>query len=417
MKLKDKLKDDFFRLRRQTLNIVSPLEIEDLCVQPIPEVSPPKWHLGHTTWFYERLILQKYLSNYQPVNAEFYHHFNSYYKSLGSHWIRADRGHCSRPTVKEIFQYREIIDERMGTLLEKEMSPEFSELLLLGLNHEQQHQELLLMDIKNILFHQPTNISYLRDFSPNSVDNFNDFKSSMKIFDGGLIQIGVNYNQNAFMYDNEGPQHRYFIEPFKLSDCLVTIGDYLEFIEENGYERPEFWLSDGWSWINENNIKSPLYWVKKENQWFEYDFTGLELLNPSKPVSHISYYEASAYARFKKKRLPTEFEWEYVTQKFTEGEQGFFNGNVSLLQGSNQSFSDLHGHLWQWTQSAYLPYSGHMWDEGPLGEYNSKFMINQMVLRGGSYTTEKSHYRPTYRNYFYPHDRWAFTGLRLAEDV
>lgn len=394
---------EFKRVRCLTLKIVEPLKTEDFVIQSIPEVSPPKWHLGHTSWFFEKLVLEKITTNYQAYDQRYFEIFNSYYKSLGNHWNRLHRGVLSRPTVEEILIHRETINRKVIELLEATGSTEIYKMVLLGIHHEQQHQELLLMDIKNIMSTQAIDTVY-RNQEPAPKKSPLSLKQRMIQFEGGLVEIGFSRDglKNEFSYDNEEPRHKVWIEPFQMSNKLVTNLEYLNFINDGGYSKPEFWLSDGWAWVQKNQIQSPLYWIKSNNEWLEYQLDGRGPLDHNRPVSHISYYEALAFARYANKRLPTEQEWELVGQKYSISEN---------------DFSDLHGHLWQWTQSAYLPYPGHKWVLGPLGEYNSKFMINQMVLRGGSFATDKSHYRTTYRNFFYPHDRWMFSGIRLAEDV
>lgn len=414
--MSQKLKEKYLRIRQATMKIVAPLETEDFCIQPAPHVSPPKWHLAHTTWFFERLILEERTKNYKSNHPEYYHLFNSYYKSLGSHWIRADRGSQSRPTVREIVAYREEIDRKMVQLLESGIDIETESVLNLGLNHEQQHQELLLMDINSIFFHQYGGVSYLKS-------NINPAPSPVPFdfvtFDGGVFEAGMNQSNDQFVYDNEGPKHTTWVNPFKIANRLVTNREYLEFVKAGGYKNSEFWLSDGWNWVNESKITAPLYWVFLDHNWHEFTFNGLQPLDLDQPVKNVSYYEAQAYARFLDSRLPTEFEWEFVAQKLNSLSSTALFLKLDRLQPNcgSSKFEDLHGSLWQWTQSSYLPYPGHQWIKGPLGEYNSKFMVNQMVLRGGCFATEADHYRHTYRNFFYPNERWFFSGIRLARDM
>ncbi len=403
---------DYKRIRAQTEQIVSPLKTEDFVIQPMTEVSPPKWHIGHTSWFFEKLILENHIPRYKAFDALFMEIFNSYYESLGPHWNRSNRGVLSRPTVTETFKYRTYVDQQMLNLLESNPSQEVQKLVRLGLNHEQQHHELLLMDIKNIFSAQALNPTY----RPDNDDSTSTMARRSVHFEGGLVEIG-HAEEDEFSYDNEGPRHKVWIAPFRFSNRLITNAEFLNFIESGGYGRPELWLSDGWSWVLAHKIEAPLYWKKIDGSWYEFTLAGLAPLNPNLPVSHISYYEAQAFARSVKMRLPTEQEWEFAAQKIAVKDQGFLIEASPHLKAATEDFSDLHGHLWQWTQSSYLPYPGHKWIEGPLGEYTSKFMVNQMVLRGGSYGTDRSHYRITYRNYFYPHERWMFSGLRLAEDV
>lgn len=383
----------FFRIRSRTTEITAALSTEDHCIQPFPEASPPKWHLGHTTWFFETLVLNKYFENYHPFNPSFHQLFNSYYNSLGPHGRQSERGTFSRPTVNEILSYRNHVDEHMGILLKNHNPQDVADLVTLGLHHEQQHQELLYMDIKGIYFHQSPSPTFSTPLFNKKLNMITHKK--YQTFQGGLVTVG--YAGNDFCYDNESPQHKYFLQPFRLRTSLVSNAEYREFIHGGGYENPELWLSDGWDWVQTQNHRQPLYWVQQEHEWYEYDLDGLTPLHPHLPVRHINYYEASAFARFHNKRLPTEFEWEYAT--------------------TTQELDDAVETLWQWTRSAYLPYPGHHWRHGPLGEYNSKFMVNQMVLRGGSAWTPENHVRLSYRNYFQPDKKWPFTGIRLAEDL
>lgn len=387
------LLDTYLKIRTQTCEITAPLANEDYCVQPISEISPPKWHLAHTSWFFETLILNKFQQNYRPYDPSFHHLFNSYYNSLGPHMRQSERGPFSRPTVKEILSYRTYIDKHIEDLFKDRLPQEISELITLGLHHEQQHQELLYMDIKGIYFHQSPRPTFSSTPFTKKLNLVTDKK--YQSFSGGLVSIG--HRGPGFSYDNELPEHKYFLRPFRLRTSLVSNAEYLEFINSGGYKNPELWLSDGWDWLNTQTSKHPLYWIEKNNDWYEYDLDGMSPLNPQRPVRHINYYEASAFARFHNKRLPSEFEWEHAA--------------------ATNEIENAFDSLWQWTSSAYAPYPGHHWLRGPLGEYNSKFMINQMVLRGGSAWTPENHSRLTYRNYFYPDKKWPFTGIRLAEDI
>lgn len=384
------LSENFHKTRTLTGLITAPLFVEDYCIQSMPDVSPPKWHLGHTTWFFETFLLEKFLPQYRTFNKDLHQVFNSYYNEMGPHWKQAERGSLSRPSVSEVHEYRKHVDQHMMKLLEMNIVP--PELVTLGINHEQQHQELLYMDIKNILFKQYEPQKY---WGIAQVSTAPDTKNFLE-FEGGVVEIG--HSGPGFAYDNETPVHLHYLHPFKLRQSLVTNIEYLDFIECEGYQNPSYWLSDGWDWVQQTKAAHPLYWVQKNDTWLEYDFTGLKELVKDKPVSHVNYYEASAYARFRNKRLPTEQEWEYAAN----------------LRGNE--FKDLQESLWQWTSSAYSPYPGHKWLNGAIGEYNSKFMVNQMVLRGGSAWTPEHHLRNTYRNFFHPDKKWAFTGIRLAED-
>ena len=384
------LAESFHKTRTLTGLITAPLFVEDYCIQSMPDVSPPKWHLGHTTWFFETFLLEKYLPHYKSFNKDLHQVFNSYYNEMGPHWKQAERGSLSRPGVNEVHEYRKHVDKYMMELLAMDFVP--PELVILGINHEQQHQELLYMDIKNILFNQYEPQKY---WGIAQVSSSPESKNYIE-FSGGLVDIG--YDGPDFAYDNEMPVHSHYLHPFKLRQSLVTNIEYLDFIECEGYQNPSYWLSDGWDWVQQTKASHPLYWLNKNSTWYEYDFAGLKELVKDKPVSHVNYYEASAYARFRNQRLPTEQEWEFAAK--TKGGE----------------FKDLQESLWQWTSSAYSPYPGHVWENGAVGEYNSKFMVNQMVLRGGSAWTPEHHLRKTYRNFFHPDKKWAFTGIRLAED-
>lgn len=387
------LLEKYLNTRALTQVITAPLFVEDYCIQSIPDVSPPKWHLGHTTWYFEVFILEKFARSYDSFNKEMHRVFNSYYDNFGFHWPSTDRGSLSRPSVKEINDYRQHVDQAMSDLLLGSSDKAPVDLVQLGIHHEQQHQELLYMDIKNILFKQHTPQKYW-----GLSQNLDHTDEGIYLeFDGGLVDVG--YDAHGFSYDNERPYHQHYLYPFRLRSTLVTNGEYLQFIRDGGYHNPEFWFSDGWKWVQSTQQQHPLYWIHHGDSWSEYDLGGLKELQHEKPVSHISFYEASAFARYAKKRLPTEFEWEYAAKTRS--------AEIQNLQDS----------LWQWTSSPYSPYPGHRWEAGALGEYNTKFMINQIVLRGGSAWTPPDHSRMTYRNFYYPEKKWAFTGIRLAENI
>lgn len=387
------LLNDYIKIRKRTCGITEPLAIEDYCIQPLSEISPPKWHLAHTTWFFEALVLNRFMQSYQPFDTSYNLLFNSYYNSLGPHKRQSERHLYSRPTVTEIFNFRNYVDKSIQELLDQSILPEVENLINLGLNHEQQHQELLYMDIKGIYFQQTPRPAFTATENTLKLNPVTEIK--YPAFSGGLVSIGCDSKE--FCYDNELPVHKYYLHPFRIRSTLVSNAEYLEFMQAGGYRDPELWYSDGWDWLQTQTRKHPLYWVQNENEWFEFDLDGLSPLQPQQPVKHINFYEASAYARFHKKRLPTEFEWEYAA--------------------ASKEIHDCTKTLWQWTNSAYAPYPGHQWNRGPLGEYNSKFMVNQMVLRGGSAWTPENHTRLTYRNYFQPDKKWPFTGIRLAEDI
>jgi ergothioneine biosynthesis protein EgtB len=399
------------RVRDKSEEICLPLRVDDYQIQSAMETSPPKWHLAHVTWFFETFVLKDFVPDFLPWNANFNYLFNSYYQTIGDMHARTNRDVLSRPTVEEVYQYRFDIDEQMVDLLTKLDESQWQNIVsrvLLGLNHEQQHQELLFMDIKHNLWYNPLRPAYL-EFRPQNMDSFAEL--SWESREHGLVKIGQD--DDSFAFDNERPKHKVWLEPHKLSSRLMTNAEYLDFIEDKGYQRPELWLSDGWSHIKKNQWKSPLYWECQDGLWHEFTLYGLETLNPSAPVSHISYYEADAFARWLGKRLPLEAELE--TKLLELPIQGHFSdsGIYHPQAGAGQNY----GSLWEWTASPYVGYPGFKPLPGSMGEYNGKFMCNQWVLRGGSCVTPLDHIRPTYRNFFYPHDRWQFAGIRLAEDL
>lgn len=386
------LLESYIDVRQRSEYICAPLKKEDYVVQPVVDVSPPKWHLGHTSWFFEQFILKPYQKNYREFDANYNYVFNSYYETVGARIIRTDRGNLSRPTVDEVFAYRRHVDEAMQQLLNSNQLPEDAkELVILGLNHEQQHQELLLTDIKYILGHNPLFPSYYQNKNKGvlayvQTSNKPTTAGTVSI-EEGLYQIG--HNGSGFCFDNEQAVHQVYIAPYTIYKQLVTNKEFLEFIEDGGYQNFRFWHAEGWDWVKNNQIKAPLYWHKLDNTWQYYTFSGLQHVTEGEPVCHVSYYEAAAYASWKGKRLPTEFEWETAADKITWGNR------------------------WEWTESAYLPYPNFKKLPGAIGEYNGKFMVNQMVLRGSSIATSPGHSRKTYRNFFHPYLRWQFTGIRL----
>lgn len=377
----------FKEIRMHSEEICKPLEIEDYVVQPIVDVSPPKWHLGHTTWFFETFILVPNDPSYEVFDLQYNFVFNSYYETIGARVIRTDRGNLSRPSVSDVYRYRKYVDEKMADFLNRNHVDNSIETLLeLGLNHEQQHQELLITDIKYILGHNPLFPAY-----KNKIEQENKIPTEKKMlkFSEGIYEVG--FEGSGFCFDNELTRHKVYLNDFEISDGLVTNADYLEFMEAGGYEDFRHWHADGWNWVKENNIKSPLYWHKIDDQWMHYTLNGLKEIDPKEELCHISFYEASAYASWKGMRLPTEQEWEVASPNFKWGKR------------------------WEWTNSAYLPYPGFKKEPGAVGEYNGKFMINQMVLRGASVATPQGHSRNTYRNFFQPDLKWQFTGIRLAK--
>ena len=411
--------DKYIMIRRQTIDICKPLAVEDFVAQPVVDVSPPKWHMGHTTWFFEALVLDNYSSNYKEFDHRYGFLFNSYYNTVGDRVQRPDRGHMTRPTVEEIIHYREYVDEKMIHFINNEsdkVDNNLSYILELGLQHEQQHQELLITDLKYILGMNPIFPVY-KDY----IEEVRDIKSTENKYINvkeGIYEIG--YQGKEFCFDNEKARHKVFLNPFRFMNRLVNNEEYLEFIEDGGYSRFNFWLSEGWDWVKNQDIHAPLYWHKIDHKWYHYTLSGLEEINPNDPVTHISYFEADAYASWKGKRLLTEAEWEVVCQDHepapNENSNFVENKNFRPLQCKN-GMMQLLGDVWEWTGSAYLPYPNFQKSDGAIGEYNGKFMINQMVLRGGSCATPRAHIRTSYRNFFHPNLRWQFTGIRLAESL
>ena len=379
------------------------------------DASPPKWHLAHTSWFFETFILREHLEGYRCFNPQFETLFNSYYNGVGHPFPRPRRGHLSRPTVEEVYAYRAQVDEAMLGLLEQR-DPKVLQLTELGLHHEQQHQELLLTDLKYNFGHNPLAPAYGGDASASAPPSALSFTQ----FAGGLTEIGRDPQAPGFKFDNECPVHQVMVQPFALADRLVSNGEFLAFVNDGGYADPALWLSEGWAIVQDQGWRSPLYWQQREDAWFEYRLDGLHPLDPNLPAVHLSAHECFAYATWANRRLPTEFELECVLlQCPPDPEQGFVE-NARFHPAGYQTapgLQQLHGQVWQWTQSSYGPYPGFEPLPGTLGEYNGKFMSSQLVLRGGSCATPSSHMRPTYRNFFYPPDRWQFSGLRLAHDV
>lgn len=399
------MKQAYLDTRFSTEKICKPLEVEDLVVQTCPDVSPPKWHMAHTTWFFEKFILQQYDKEYKVFESKYNYLFNSYYKTVGNHWQRVDRGKLSRPTVKRIYEYREYVDNALTNLIDRQLNEEISKLIEIGINHEQQHQELLLMDIKHILSLNIECPAYLEN---NMERSENTSSEGWLSIEPGTYEFG-SAEENRFFYDNEGPAHKRLLSSSKVMKAFVTNGQYLDFINDGGYERPELWLSLGWDWVNQNQVSAPLYWKKTENGWKEYTLHGEVRLQKDWPVQHVSLYEADAFARWSGMRLPNEFELEFLLNLERISSQP----NCLHSINKNQSYYN----LWSWSSSQYQAYPGYQPYEGSLGEYNQKFMCNQFVLRGGSYATPNGHLRSTYRNFFEPWQRWMFSGLRLAMDT
>jgi len=378
--------EQYMQIRKHSEEICEPLQIEDYVVQPIVDVSPPKWHLGHTTWFFETFILKPFYEEYKVYNVEYNFVFNSYYETLGNRVIRTDRGNLSRPGVNDIYAYRSYVDLAMSGFLNGPLTEEVKELVLLGFNHEQQHQELLLTDIKYILGNNPLFPAYQTDETKTA--EFEAGTSEMIDFKEGIYEIG--YSGTGFCFDNELARHKVYLQDYSISSALISNAAYLAFIYDGGYKNFVHWHAEGWDWVKNNKITAPMYWYLVDGVWHTYTLGGFKPLDMKAPVTHISYYEAAAFASWSKMRLPTEFEWEAAANAFKWGQR------------------------WEWTESAYLPYPGFNKAPGAIGEYNGKFMVNQKVLRGASVATPAGHSRITYRNFFHPDLRWQFTGIRLA---
>ncbi|MCU7827870.1 MAG: ergothioneine biosynthesis protein EgtB [Candidatus Thiodiazotropha sp. (ex Myrtea sp. 'scaly one' KF741663)] len=394
--------------------ICEPLAIDDYQLQSIVETSPPKWHLAHVSWFFETLVLSHFRKDYRPYHPDFNYIFNSYYYTVGEMHPRPKRGMLSRPTVEEIYNYRRHVDEQMRRLMAWVDSEQWDDLafrVTLGLNHEQQHQELLLMDIKHNLSVNPLLPAYRSDLTESPV-----LVSPVRWEEraGGVHEMG--HAGDGFSFDNETPRHQVLMRDHRLANRLVTNQEYLEFIDDGGYQQPALWMADGWTLINQQGWRHPLYWRSVEGEWREYTLGGVRDLNPNQPVCHMSFYEADAYARWVGKRLPGEAELELMLdeQKTVDGnffETGYLHPATALPEGQ------WYGDLWNWTNTSYAGYPGFKPLKGAMGEYNGKFMSNQMVLKGGCCVTPSDHIRASYRNFYYPHDRWPFTGIRLAEDL
>ena len=406
------LLERYRRVRAATESLRAPLTEEDQMVQSMPDCSPAKWHAAHTTWFFETFLLSSDRA-YKPFDPRFRDVFNSYYKQVGEHPFRGERGTFSRPSLAEVKGYRDHVDAAMERLISAGIDAASASLLELGLNHEQQHQELLLTDIKHAFWSQPLRPAYAGAAASAASD---PGPLSFTAFQGREVLIG--HEGSGFAYDNESPRHRFLLEPFAIADRLVTNLEYLAFIDDRGYSRPELWLSDGWDTIQRLGWQAPLYWERDaRGHWTHFTLAGTQPLASHEPVCHVSYYEADAFSRWAGRRLPRETEWESVAAALPiEGnfvESRRFHPAPASGPGLRQFFGD----LWEWTASAYLGYPGYRPVPGAVGEYNGKFMCNQMVLRGGSCATPQSHIRATYRNFFPPHARWQFMGIRLADDL
>lgn len=419
----------FSSTRKTTEAICKRLETEDYVIQSMPDVSPPRWHLGHTTWFFETFLLQKYMGgDFTPYHPLFGYLFNSYYESIGPRVDRPRRGLLSRPTVREVYAYRSAIDQQIHRLIEtvdQHRWHEFQFVMQLGISHEQQHQELLFMDIKHIFSINPLYPIYRarKPESDGKTARMQMQSSKFLEFRGGIFEIGQRIKNGSFCFDNELPRHNVFLNDFQIQNRPVTNGEYLEFMIDGGYAKPRFWLSDGWATVQQEHWNAPLYWIRlNDHGWHQFTLSGLRPLVLDEPVCHVSYYEADAFAKWAQKRLPTEAEWEVAaeTNRLHPADGNFVEDQhlqPVRTDTAPDQLSQMFGDVWEWTASAYLPYPGYRAPAGAVGEYNGKFMSNQMVLRGGCCVTPRNHIRATYRNFFQCDRRWQFSGIRLASDT
>jgi ergothioneine biosynthesis protein EgtB len=407
----------FTTVRQQTETLAAPLSAEDQMVQSSPEASPTKWHLAHTSWFFETFLLSQHLEGYRPLHPQFRNLFNSYYNAVGPQPEKALRNAFSRPTLEEVQAYRRYVDEHMQKLLgSRELSEDVLKAVELGIHHEQQHQELIVTDIKHAFWTNPLRPAYQR--TPDMAEGEGVVPPQKpQAYPEDLYEIGSEAGR--FHFDNESPRHKVLVSAFRFATRLVTCGEYLAFIEDRGYSRPELWLSDGWKAVETHRWIAPLYWEKVGREWFQFTCSGVRRLDERGPVCHVSYYEADAFARWAGARLPTEFEWEVAASPLeVDGnflESGCFHP-LPARAAEEGKLLQVFGDVWEWTASAYLPYHGYKPAAGAIGEYNGKFMCNQMVLRGGSCITPRPHMRASYRNFFTPETRWQFSGIRLADD-
>ncbi|MFC3230875.1 ergothioneine biosynthesis protein EgtB [Marinibaculum pumilum] len=422
------LAERFDAVRRRSLQLVAPLSAEDMVVQSMTDASPAKWHLAHTTWFFETFLLQPSLAGYDPFDPSFGYLFNSYYETVGARHPRPARGMLTRPSVDRVFAYRDHVDAAMRDLIDARTAghAELRALVELGLHHEEQHQELLLTDLLHAFSCNPTDPAYLDTALP-VAEGGPQGDGGWADFEGGIVRVG--HDGNGFAFDCEGPLHEVLLRPFQLARRPVSNAQWRAFMEDGGYRRPEFWLSDGWARAQEEGWQAPLYWRDEgQGEWSALTLRGRGPVDPSAPVAHVSYYEADAFARWAGARLPTEAEWEHAAQHATRSAsrgraaEGNTLGSGALQPRAVGSAAEgplqqMFGDVWEWTQTAYAAYPGFRPATGAVGEYNGKFMCNQMTLRGGSCVTPDDHVRPSYRNFFYPHQRWQVMGLRLAGDA
>jgi ergothioneine biosynthesis protein EgtB len=412
----------YAQVRRTTERLCAPLSPEDQMLQPMPDASPAKWHQAHTTWFFETFILLPHAPGYRTFDQRFTYVFNSYYKQLGGHPIRANRGLMSRPSLDEVRAYRAHVDDAMQSFLTAGISPELSALIELGLNHEQQHQELIVTDVKYALWSQPLMPAYRMRADRKTSGVTSAPRSPIphpQFFDFSEAIYEIGHTGHGFSFDNETPRHRVLLNAFSLASRLVTNAEYLEFMRDGGYSKPGIWLSEGWDTVNTQGWRAPLYWEERDGHWFQFTLDGIREIDPNEPVCHVSYFEADAFAHWSGARLPLESEWEVAAQQHVAGEPegNFLDSDLlhPVPAPPTNGLTQLFGDVWEWTASSYSPYPGFAPAAGALGEYNGKFMCNQYVLRGGSCATPQSHIRASYRNFFPPSARWQFMGIRLAK--
>ena len=403
-------------VREASAGLGAPLSDADSTVQSMPDASPAKWHLAHTTWFFERMIFEPNLPGYRAFDSEFNFLFNSYYESIGARQPRPRRGMITRPALETVVAYRDHVDRAMASLMQDDLGPAVAELIELGCNHEQQHQELLLTDILHLFAQNPLHPAY-KDPGPIAVGKTDSAPPAYRKFDGGVVEVG--HDGQGFGFDCEGPRHRVLVEPYELANRLVTNAEWMAFIADGGYRTPLLWLSAGWASVQSEGWAAPLYWEERDEGYWSMTLRGAQPVDPDAPVAHVSYYEADAFATWAGRRLPTEFEWEHAA--LGEPCRGNFVESGRLrpapAQAGQPGLRQIYGDVWEWTRSAFAPYPRFKPAEGAVGEYNGKFMCGQYVLRGGSCATPLSHIRPAYRNFFPPDARWQFSGLRLAGDL
>jgi len=406
----------YTRMRAASEALAAPLSAEDCALQSMPDASPVKWHLAHTSWFFETFVLAPHAGGYVPIDPSYRMLFNSYYNAVGDQYPRPERGLLSRPSLAEVHAYRAHVDDAMCALLAAPVAPALADVIALGVQHEQQHQELMLTDVKHLLARNPLRPQYTPGWPLTRVT---PRRAEWIAFAGGLREFG--HDGTGFAFDNEGPRHRAYVAPFALASHPVTNGQFAAFIDDDGYRRPEHWLAAGWDEVLRQQWDAPLYWSRRDGRWHTFTLHGEAEIDPHAPVTHVSYYEADAYARWAGARLATEYEWELAAGELPQRgnfvESGALHPLATRDTVASGAVAQLFGDVWEWTQSAYLPYPGFRAAPGAIGEYNGKFMSGQMVLRGGSCATPQSHIRATYRNFFPPAARWQFSGIRLARDA